>query len=397
VSLPNRKVLEAQYEADRRLYELILQALESRFREWLETEGLHAGIKVRVKSFQSWFDKLLRKMRHGAAADRVQIHDVLGMRLVCPFLEDLRTIEDLIRRQFTVLEEERKGSSQNFKEFGYDSTHFLVALPADLVEDLALSPPLPCEIQVRTILQDAWAEVEHELIYKSKFLPFDQPLKRKMAALNANLTLSDIIFQEIREYQRQLNYELDKRRNHYLSNLQDQKGPGHEPEQEEHHPPIDNMDQALLDALTAHNRQKYKKAINLYSAILKLDPQAFVQSLVLVHRGMAYYSESLWEDALEDFDRAITTDPENAKAFFYRGTVRHSLEEFGPALSDFERSLELVPYQQDVLLLKAETLAKLGRTAEALADCATVLDLAPDDRQALALHRRLTVEKKPAQ
>ena len=47
MSLPNRKVLESQYEADRRLNELILQELEQRFRGWLEAENLHAGIKVR--------------------------------------------------------------------------------------------------------------------------------------------------------------------------------------------------------------------------------------------------------------------------------------------------------------------------------------------------------------
>jgi putative GTP pyrophosphokinase len=395
MSLPNRKVLERQYEADRRLYELILQNLEQRFRGWLEADGLHAGIKVRVKSFPSWFDKVLRKIRHGVAPERVQIHDVLGLRLVCPFLEDLKHIEDLIRGKFEVLEEEKKGAVQSFKEFGYDSTHFLVALPADLVEQLALSPPLPCEIQVRTILQDAWAEVEHELIYKSKFLPFDQPLKRKMAALNANLTLSDIIFQEIREYQRQLNHELDKRRHHYLSTLQDKTGLPHEVEHEEHHT-VDNLDQALLDALTAHNLHHYKKAINAYSAILKLAPQPFVQSLVLVHRGMAYYSESLYENALEDFDRAIAADPENSKAFFYRGTVRHSLEEFALAVSDFSRALELVPYQQDVLVQRAESLTRLGRTEEALADCAAALDLSPDNDAAQELQHRLMVEINPA-
>ena len=392
MNLPNRKVLESQYEADRRLNELILQELEQRFRGWLEAENLHAGIKVRVKSFPSWFDKVLKKIRYGVDSERVQIHDVLGIRLVCPFLEDLKTIEELIRRNFEVLEEEKKGAVQSFKEFGYNSTHFLVSLPEDLVEQLALSPPLPCEVQVRTILQDAWAEVEHELIYKSKFLPFDQPLKRKMAALNANLTLSDIIFQEIREYQRQLNHELDKRRHHYLSTLQTHPGHLRELESEEHHLPIDNLDQALLDALTAHNRNQYKKAINLYSAILKLAPQPFVQSLVLVHRGMAYFSESLYENALDDFDLAISADPQNSKAFFYRGTVRHSLDEFSLAATDFTRSLELVPYQPETLLLRAESFARCGRMVEARSDCDAVIDLEPDNEAALELRNRLVVE-----
>jgi putative GTP pyrophosphokinase len=394
MSLPNRKVLEAQYEADRRIYELVLQELVQRFRPWFDDIDLHPGMKVRVKSFSSWFEKVLKKIRHGVAPDEVQIHDVLGLRIVCPFLEDLKRIEDLIRRHFTVLEEEKKSASQSFKEFGYESTHFLVALPGDIVESLALADPPPCEIQVRTILQDAWAEVEHELVYKSKFLPFDQPLKRKMAALNANLTLSDIIFQEIREYQRQLNEELEKRRRQFLEGV---RGPtiSSDGEKEDLHPVVENLDQALLDALGAHNRKHYKKAINLYSAILRQEPQPFVQSLVLSHRGMAYFSEALYENALDDFDRALACDPKNAKAFFYRGTVRQALGEDEPAIVDFSRSLGLVPYQFEPLLGRAMSLGRLGRRDEALADCDAALDLIPDDTEALEVRRQLTTLRSP--
>ena len=71
---------------------------------------------------------------------------------------------------------------------------------------------LVCEIQIRTILQDAWAEVEHELVYKSEFSPFDLPLRRKLASTNASLSLADIIFQEIRDYQTKLQREVDERR-----------------------------------------------------------------------------------------------------------------------------------------------------------------------------------------
>jgi putative GTP pyrophosphokinase len=401
MSLPNRKVLEAQYEADRRIHELVLAELVQRFRVWFDDADLHPGMKVRVKSFQSWFEKVLRKIRHGVAPDQVQIHDVLGLRIVCPFLEDVRRIEELVHRHFTVLEEEKKGAPQSFKEFGYDSTHFLVALPSDLVGTLALHDPPPCEIQVRTILQDAWAEVEHELIYKSKFLPFDQPLKRKMAALNANLTLSDIIFQEIREYQRQLNQELEKRRHQFLDSLKGGGPAQGEGEKDEHHPVVENLDQALLDALAAHNRKNYKKAINLYSAILRQGPQSFVQSLVLSHRGMAYFSELLYENALDDFDKAVTCDPRNAKAFFYRGTVRDALEEPEGAVADFTQSLALVPYQFDPLLGRAISLGRLGRWDEALDDCDAALDLVPDDPQALEVRHQLVqrrgpMEKNPA-
>ena len=138
---------------------------------------------------------------------------MLGIRVICAFLEDLKTVEEQISKIFKIIEIERKGADRTFSEFGYESIHFLVEIPEEFKTDKDTVPDgLVCEIQVRTILQDAWAEVEHELVYKSEFSPFDLPLRRKLASLNASLSLSDIIFQEIRDYQNKLNKELDCRR-----------------------------------------------------------------------------------------------------------------------------------------------------------------------------------------
>ncbi|MFS6554050.1 hypothetical protein VPJ68_00820, partial [Parabacteroides distasonis] len=68
-----------------------------------------------------------------------------------------------------------------------------------------------------TILQDAWAEVEHELIYKTEFTPFDAPLRRKLASVNASLSLADTIFQEIRDYQKNFQRQVDRRRASFYS------------------------------------------------------------------------------------------------------------------------------------------------------------------------------------
>ena len=48
-------------------------------------------------------------------------------------------------------------------------------------------------------------------IYKIEFNPFDIPLRRKLASLNAMLSLADITFQEIRDYQNKLQKELEDR------------------------------------------------------------------------------------------------------------------------------------------------------------------------------------------
>lgn len=118
------------------------------------------------------------------------------------FLEDIEQVESLIRQHFHVIEIEHKSAGKPVNEFSYQSIHLTIELPEEQFNGFIPYSGRTCEIQLRTILQDAWAEVEHELIYKANFTMLNESIKRKLASLNATLTLSDIIFQEIRDYQK---------------------------------------------------------------------------------------------------------------------------------------------------------------------------------------------------
>ena len=128
--------------------------------------------KARVKSFDSYYKKIIRvKPKEAASSDNlVCLTDMMGIRIICTFLEDLSDVLEELTPLFTVKEIERKGASQNFREFGYESIHVLVKIPEDCFPGkddfpgISLPDDAVCEIQIRTILQDAWAEVEHELI-----------------------------------------------------------------------------------------------------------------------------------------------------------------------------------------------------------------------------------------
>ena len=104
--------------------------------------------------------------------------DMIGIRIICAFLEDIAVVLKQVQGLFDVREIEQKGPAQNFKAFEYESIHILVKIPDSCFPPPSDFPSLPrlndivCEIQIRTILQDAWAEVEHELIYKSECLVF---------------------------------------------------------------------------------------------------------------------------------------------------------------------------------------------------------------------------------
>lgn len=350
-------------------------------------------VKTRVKSFPSYFEKYLKKWRHHPNGHPPVITEILGVRIVCPFLEDLDRAADFVRDHFVVLEEVRKGAynQHNVREFGYEGLHFVVQVPEDIQRLCPVDQRFPDEIQVRTVLQDAWAEVEHELIYKSPLGPLDLPLKRKLAALNANLTLADIVFQEIRDYQQQLSRQAWVRRREFLDHVRNNGTEVYhdrESARNERHSG-GSLEQQLLEGLSAHDRRDYRTAITVYTRLLKRAPRGHFRALVLLHRAMAYHEMDLPENALEDLQEAEAEEPQNYRHPLYLGLVHESLGKVQEALQDYERCLNLMPYQEEALLAKARCLVRLGHSEEAWRCCQTVLKICPDSKEAQALAREL--------
>lgn len=409
LEIPDKQELSERYEALRPLYEETLEGLHHYLKRELDLRELHATVKTRVKSFASYYQKLLRRMSSapgaasndpasaegemapGCALAQPAITDVLGVRIVCPFLEQISIAGELLRARFEVLHCEEKGAEQSFREFGYQSTHYLVRIPEGQ-RPAGLPSDAICEVQLCTLLQDAWAEVEHELVYKAEFSPFDEPLRRKLAALNANLTLADIIFQEIRDYQRQLNTELQRRRQDFLDSARPPTPGGSRGRGGAR--PVRNgsagsLDDLLLEALYAHNARRYPEAIACYSRILAAGPQQNLETIVLVHRGMAHFAHRHYDDALEDFRTAIDRDPRNAKAFYCRAIVYRTMRDHHRALRDLDRCLELSPYEFDALLGRSRVRLELGELEKALEDCENALRIEPADREAIEFKNHL--------
>ena len=214
VSLNHRRLAETRYQQTKESLHQVLNVLSSEIQRILEREGIHVTVRARLKSFESYYRKLIGKLNNTRLRDgNMKVNDLLGIRVICPFQGDLTNAENALKRDFTVLEVEHKGRDQSYREFGYDSTHLLLRVPEHILGSLKIeSGDFVCEVQVRTILQEAWAEIEHELVYKAELTPLDEPLKRKLASLKATLTLSDNIFQEIRDYQRQMQDKLRLRK-----------------------------------------------------------------------------------------------------------------------------------------------------------------------------------------
>ena len=320
--------------------------------------------------------------------------DMMGIRIICAFLEDLAVVEQQIKDNFVVKEIERKGASMSFKEFGYESVHILVEIPNDLLDAAACTGfNLPhdciCEIQIRTILQDAWAEVEHELIYKSEFSPFDLPLKRKLASINASLSLADIIFQEIRDYQNKLNREIDFRRNAFYSkadSIARDVLPNHldAPESmEQINSPYTRgtIDDMLLAAIQAHNAGEMEKAVRIYTDIVESSPSPsnIILSVILKHRGMAFFAQNKYEDALNDFQQSVAYQPENFRSLYYIGIVHSVRGDNEKAIEFFNQSLACNAHQSHVYYRRALANYNLSRYVEASSDLAMANSMGLDD------------------
>jgi ppGpp synthetase/RelA/SpoT-type nucleotidyltranferase len=398
--LPNRDHLAQQYESYSHDFKVLLERLEQKLKSCIAVSSVPT-YKARVKGFNSYYRKLLRLQPSGAAneTDLPVITDIIGIRIICAFLEDLTQVEKILQANFSVYEVERKGADRTFREFGYESTHVLLAIPPELKDGLNLPKNLIFEIQVRTILQDAWAEVEHELVYKSEFSPFDLPLKRKLASINASLSLADIIFQEIRDYQNKLNRELDKRRGSFyqqadtesdlfLKDTQPVPVVATASMNTEASPYVQGtIDDMILDAIEAHNAGNLERAIAIYSCILDAKPNNVVLSIMYKHRGMAYFAQSKYQEALSDFVHSAEANPENFRAYYYIGIVQAVMGKESEAVESFSHSLELNLYQPYVFFRRAQAYYHLGMYTEALHDLDTAVSLGyqKDDEKKLRL------------
>jgi len=386
-SVPDQEALRREYDVSLEGRIGILRDLETALEDLVHSMPSPPGIEGRIKDFPSFFKKYLRLLKgHREDPEEIgEITDIIGIRIICPFLEDIPAVEALIKGRFEVIEVEHKGESRNFREFGYESLHLLLRIPPKMRAEWPSSGCSVAEVQIRTILQDAWAEVEHELVYKAEFTPFDEPMKRKLAAVNANLSLADIIFQEIRTYQRQLNGELGKRRDSFFRKIETDTDaflfevPPEDEASDEALPPPSadsgDMDDLLLRALYAHNRGHFDEAIALYSRILELKPVSHIRSIVYKHRGMAHFACSRYEEAIEDFRRALEEDPRAYKAAYYEGVVSSVLRNYPKAIAAFDRSLEINPYQPYCLYRRGQAWYHIEDYPQALADCEAALSL----------------------
>lgn len=136
------------------------------------------------------------------------ISDLIGLRVVCIYESDIEEVSKLLHTHFDVIGETNKSKQMENIEsgFGYKGLHLDLRLNSKrkTLPEYADFGSLQFEIQIRTIVQDAWSEVDHKLKYK-KQTPIN--LRRRIHRLAALFELADQEFEAIRDLSAKLEDE----------------------------------------------------------------------------------------------------------------------------------------------------------------------------------------------
>lgn len=187
------------YSAEVEGLERFGQMLTELVYEILRNHGIvvHA-VNFRVKSEESAVSKIERKPDR---YDRVgSLTDLLGLRVICYFSDQVDQVATALGAEFSIDEKNSVDKRKDLgdREFGYLSLHRIAkVLPqrGELIEYKRFGD-ISFEIQIRSILQHAWAEIEHDLGYKVSTIP--SHLRRRFSMLAGVLELADREFISLR-------------------------------------------------------------------------------------------------------------------------------------------------------------------------------------------------------
>ena len=190
----DKKIKDAEqwYDTNKGLYEHFSKEMESVITKIIEAENLpYQSVSSRVKEKESYLNKC-KKEKYTNPID--EITDVSGIRIIAYTNQDVERICEVLQREFLIDQEHSINKSESLMtdKVGYRSVHYVLQLSerrAKLPEYSSLKD-LKCEVQVRTLLQHAWAEIEHDRNYKfSGILPDE--IKRRFHLVAGVLELME--------------------------------------------------------------------------------------------------------------------------------------------------------------------------------------------------------------
>lgn len=137
---------------------------ELKFKKDETTRNLIDKIEYRIKSYDSAIEKIKRKGWPMEPSSLDQMHDIAGIRIIVPYLDDIDELKEIVKKQRSMKVVEERDYINNPKDNGYRSLHLIVKMMVVFSEKTKW---VPVEIQFRTRAMDLWASYEHTLKYKN--------------------------------------------------------------------------------------------------------------------------------------------------------------------------------------------------------------------------------------
>lgn len=197
INQSHKKIVDG-YSVSRGSYEDCLNYVENTVKNIIKSQSINVHeIIGRVKTVESLEGKVKRKNYSNLA----EITDLCGIRIITYFSDDVDKIAELISQEFEVDVENTidKRKSEDPTKFGYVSLHYVVGLKEENTSPILYGrfKNIKLEIQIRTVMQHAWAEIEHDLGYKSKEDIPDQ-YRRQFSRLAGLIELADDNFLQLK-------------------------------------------------------------------------------------------------------------------------------------------------------------------------------------------------------
>jgi ppGpp synthetase/RelA/SpoT-type nucleotidyltranferase len=186
---PHCQAILQEYKDNLPQFRKIETRVRNDIKRTLDDAGLLvAAIESRVKGYDSLAGKLeLKGNKYNSLAD---LTDIIGLRVITFYIDDVDKVASAVERLFTIDWENSvdKRKIHEIDSFGYLSLHYICSVP---------DFPYRFEIQMRTLLQHAWANMDHDTGYKSG-VEIPKRYMRNMSRLAGMLELVDDEFSKIR-------------------------------------------------------------------------------------------------------------------------------------------------------------------------------------------------------
>ncbi|WP_309087282.1 hypothetical protein [Domibacillus sp.] len=207
----NKSILEV-YESQKELFELLKPRLKTLIEILSKENNIEVhDVKVRVKEKDSLKKKIEKKQEKYKNIN--DITDVVGIRVITYFNDDLDKMAKVIEKEFKIDEQNSVDKRvMDPDRFGYSSLHYVV----EFNDEKLRSPEyknfkgIKFEIQIRSILQHAWAEIEHDIGYKSK-KEIPREIRRDFSRIAGLLEIADNEFLRIKEFLKNYEQEVEKK------------------------------------------------------------------------------------------------------------------------------------------------------------------------------------------